>query len=380
VLIPWNTDAPIYHYPIATAGLIACNVAVFALLIGEPELAEEYCLAYGDGLHPVQWLTHNFLHADFMHLFGNMIFLWSFGLVVEGKLGWYGMLPAYLGVGIAHGWIVQAANQHHDGLALGASAAIYGLMAMSLVWAPRNNMECVLLLGRVHMFELSILVLSGIYIGLDFTSALWAGFEVSTPVLHLTGALIGAALGLALLKLNLVDCEGWDVISVWRGEVGKAQQRRKKQPAQKPEEREADQHAKTQAALQHLRNHLEARRLDEALQLHGRMHDTVRSWQLPQKELLALIQQLQAAKRWSDSIPLLVEYLRHFDQHAITMRLQLAQILVTAEEKPLQALAVLEKLPKESLPQAAQQRYEQISRKARQLQDEGAVEFEPQDW
>ena len=119
MLIPWNTDAPIYHYPIASAGLIACNVAVFALLIGEPELAEEYCLAYGDGLHPVQWLTHNFLHADFMHLLGNMIFLWSFGLVVEGKLGWYGMLPAYLGIGIANGWIVQAANQHQDGVALG---------------------------------------------------------------------------------------------------------------------------------------------------------------------------------------------------------------------------------------------------------------------
>ena len=139
MLIPWNTDAPIYHLPIATGCLIACNIAVFGMLWDQPEVTLEYLLVFGDGLHPVQWLTHNFLHADFWHLFGNMIFLWAFGLVVEGKLGWYGMLPAYLAVGIAHGFVVQSINQDQFGGALGASAAIYGLMAMSLVWAPKTT-------------------------------------------------------------------------------------------------------------------------------------------------------------------------------------------------------------------------------------------------
>ena len=54
----------------------------------------------GDGIHPLQWLTNNFLHAGFFHLAGNMIFLWTFGLVVEGKLGWWAFLLVYLGLGV----------------------------------------------------------------------------------------------------------------------------------------------------------------------------------------------------------------------------------------------------------------------------------------
>jgi len=106
IVIPTGTDAPIYYRPYATVALIVLNVA---LLIAVPPVAgivrldendeviedvetvsnfERYSLALGDGrLHPVQWVTHNFLHYGFLHLAGNMLFLWAFGIVVEGKLG-----------------------------------------------------------------------------------------------------------------------------------------------------------------------------------------------------------------------------------------------------------------------------------------------------
>ena len=86
-LIPYGTNAPIYHWPIATVGLIVINVVVFALSIASPESVEPFILAFGDGFHPVQWITSNFLHADIFHLIGNMLFLWAFGIIVEGKLG-----------------------------------------------------------------------------------------------------------------------------------------------------------------------------------------------------------------------------------------------------------------------------------------------------
>ncbi len=57
-------------------------------------------LTHGEGLHPVQWVTNNFLHGRIFHLVGNMIFLWGFGLVVEGKLGWWRFLLVYMGIGI----------------------------------------------------------------------------------------------------------------------------------------------------------------------------------------------------------------------------------------------------------------------------------------
>src|SRR5437879_9699033 len=100
MIIPWNTDAPIYHFPWATLGLIGVNTAVLGVLIASApdiEWIEPYLLTYGDGLHPVQWVTSAFIHAGIGHLVGNMIFLWAFGLVVEGKLGWWRFLLVYLG-------------------------------------------------------------------------------------------------------------------------------------------------------------------------------------------------------------------------------------------------------------------------------------------
>ena len=103
----------------------------------------------GDGrLHPVQWVTHNFLHFGFMHLAGNMLFLWAFGIVVEGKLGALKYLLAYLAIGTLHGAFVQILlrNSGIDQHAAGASAVVYGLLAVCMVWAPRNELNCIVIL------------------------------------------------------------------------------------------------------------------------------------------------------------------------------------------------------------------------------------------
>ena len=138
MLLPWNTDAPIYHFPWATIGLIAVNTLVFFATLEAPD-AEQWCLAYGDGLQPIQWITSNFMHSGFMHLVGNMIFLWGFGLVIEGKLGWWRFLLVYLGIGAIECAAEQMAMQDRIGYAMGASSIIYGLLAMSVVWAPQEN-------------------------------------------------------------------------------------------------------------------------------------------------------------------------------------------------------------------------------------------------
>src|SRR3954469_22086779 len=97
LIIPMGTDAPIYHWPRATVALMLLNVACFIAVPPsssadvEPDEAgvlaqtnyEKYALTLGDGLHPVQWVTHNFLHTGVLHLLGNMLFLWTFGIVVE---------------------------------------------------------------------------------------------------------------------------------------------------------------------------------------------------------------------------------------------------------------------------------------------------------
>ncbi|MGE3314732.1 MAG: rhomboid family intramembrane serine protease, partial [Planctomycetaceae bacterium] len=110
MLIPLNTDAPVYHYPYATLGLMLINCAVFALTgTGDVEnhFTQQLVVHFGEGLRPHEWLTSLFVHFGYLHLIGNMIFLWGFGLVVEGKLGWWKYLLVYLAVGATVSFIAQ---------------------------------------------------------------------------------------------------------------------------------------------------------------------------------------------------------------------------------------------------------------------------------
>ena len=72
VILPTGTDAPIYHLPIVTGLTIAVNVAVFVLQLLIPGLTETFLLEFGT-FRPHTWLTAAYLHADFGHLFGNMV-------------------------------------------------------------------------------------------------------------------------------------------------------------------------------------------------------------------------------------------------------------------------------------------------------------------
>ena len=105
MFIPWGTDAPIYHRPIATIAIIVLNV--LAALLFPPGMYKDWALVLGEGVHPLQWLTNIFMHPGLGHLIGNMLFLWAFGIIVEGKLGWRGFALVYLGLGIAESALLQ---------------------------------------------------------------------------------------------------------------------------------------------------------------------------------------------------------------------------------------------------------------------------------
>ena len=117
--IPYGTDAPVYYWPFTTVGLIVANVLVFGLTLAAPHQVEPFILAFGHGLQPLQWITSAFLHAGIVHLLGNMVFLWSFGLIIEGKLGWYKTLALYLSIAAAQSAIVQVFMLGSEGERLG---------------------------------------------------------------------------------------------------------------------------------------------------------------------------------------------------------------------------------------------------------------------
>ncbi len=106
MIIPYSTDAPIYHFPWMTIALIVVNCLTFAIT-GMGYNDEGWLLQYGNGLHPLEWVAYNFLHFGIGHLLGNMFFLWAFGIVVEGKLGWWKFLCVYMSIGIFGGALIQ---------------------------------------------------------------------------------------------------------------------------------------------------------------------------------------------------------------------------------------------------------------------------------
>ncbi|MBM79091.1 MAG: hypothetical protein CMJ78_00675 [Planctomycetaceae bacterium] len=228
MLVPLSTDAPVYHFPWATIALIFANVVCFVLTgmgaFENIEIWQNWALQFGEGLKPHQWLSMNFLHFGFMHLIANMIFLWCFGLVVEGKLGWWRFLLAYLGIGVLGGCLIQVVMLGYEGLspgAGGASLVVYGLMAMSLVWAPKNEVSCLLVLWiRVFIIEITILKMGVFYIGIDVIFGLIKGFTVGGELGHVIGPILGFALGTFMLRQDWVDCENWDLFAVLKGTYG----------------------------------------------------------------------------------------------------------------------------------------------------------------
>ena len=292
MIIPYSTDAPIYHFPWATIGMIVTNVLTFFLTLGGA-YRWGWLLTYGDGLHPLEWVTWNFLHFGAFHLLGNMFFLWAFGIVVEGKLGWWKFLLVYLGIGTTAGFLIQVFMLKHDKEMIsfrdsggrqvvkvdrtrapvqrggvddfdddvmpiplpqvgrlhpedaedleadgveklkednrfgagGASAAIYGLMAIVLLWAPRNEVHCLWLMGfRGGAVEVEYLYFCGFYIFMEMVFAFYhtTRYEATSEVLHSSGAFVGAGVGTLFLRWKWVDCENWDLFSIMEGKHGAA--------------------------------------------------------------------------------------------------------------------------------------------------------------
>lgn len=222
MLIPLTTDAPIYHFPKATILLIVVNVICFwATGFADPDRTMPWVMMFGT-INPVQWLTSMFAHAGWTHLMGNMFFLWAFGLVVEGKLGFRGMLAIYLSVGLCQSAIVQLIMLPADsGGCLGASGAIMGLMAICFVWAPKNEFNTLVIFIRIWIVDISIYwyCLLCVIEELIIFFVLDAG-QMGTSALHLLGAFTGFGVASLYLKKGWVNCENWDLYRVIAGTYG----------------------------------------------------------------------------------------------------------------------------------------------------------------
>lgn len=137
--------------PVVTWSLIAANILVYLIEVGSgsgdtQEMANIYGLlpsalvgdvSITDALPPVLTLvTYQFLHSDFMHLLGNMVFLWVFGDDIEEALGHGRYLAFYLLCGVIGGLVFVWSDPHAQVTLIGASGAISGVVIAYLLLRP----------------------------------------------------------------------------------------------------------------------------------------------------------------------------------------------------------------------------------------------------
>jgi membrane associated rhomboid family serine protease len=385
-MFPYSCDALLFHLPIATGVLIAINVLTFfGAMSGSIDVENGWLLEYGTGLHPVQWLLSTFMHASFEHLLGNMFFLWSFGLVVEGKLGWWRFLLCYLGIAVGQSAIEQAVMPYIAPNAqgsLGASAAINGLMAMACVWAPVNELSILMIIFfRPVVFEMMVGVFGAIFVALDIAYTLISGGGAAGSVAHLMGAVMGFVIGVALLKLGMVECQDYDLLSVLSGTYGADKQRKRDAEAVlKPHEQAARDDALRLEARRKFDAYLQIDQPEQALAVRARSLHLGRPLELSRQDLLRLITGLQKQKQWAASAPLMAEMLEQFPDNSEAVRLKLAQICLVELEKPNRALELLAGLNGAKLPESQEAMRRKIAAVAKKQIDDGAVEVDDASW
>jgi len=156
---------------------------------------------YLNSAYPQWWqfITCTFCHFDWAHLSQNAFFLLVFGRLVEEEEGSFGVWATYLLCGIG-GAVAAHLLGGGSGFSLGASGAVFGLFAVSVLvklqWNLRKILECVIL-GQFVVKQVMTEVASQAAV----TGKMVAGGVSVSHVAHLGGAMVGVLLVLAMSRL-----------------------------------------------------------------------------------------------------------------------------------------------------------------------------------
>jgi membrane associated rhomboid family serine protease len=220
MLIPLGTDRPLKRPTLITYWLIGINVVIFLaqLIISQqaPQTFERLLSSLWldpRDLSPWGFLSYQFLHGDFLHLLGNMVFLYVFGPNVEDRLRRVGFLAFYLLAGVAAGGAHLLAT---EAPVIGASGAIAGLTGAYFVLFPRTLIKTLVFFFIIGVFEIPAMWFIGFAIAKDIVLQ---GFGADTGVAylaHIGGYAFGIGVSLALLAAGLLSKEPYDLFSLGR--------------------------------------------------------------------------------------------------------------------------------------------------------------------
>ena len=145
-----------------------------------------------------------FLHGGFLHLAGNMLFLWIYGDNVEHRLGRIRYLLAYLGTGVAATGFHMLSAPGSDVPVVGASGAISGILGFYFVLFPRNQVRLLFLVPPflMQVFQVPARIVLGIYLVLEnLLPYLTTSSEIGVAHgAHIGGFVAGLAVALVMRR------------------------------------------------------------------------------------------------------------------------------------------------------------------------------------
>jgi membrane associated rhomboid family serine protease len=151
-LIPLSDiDRRPLRFPIITALIIGINVVTFFLEIinGETFIIRWSFIPseIASGKNLITILTAMFIHGGWLHILGNMIYLWAFGPEIEDILGRLRYIVFYLSGGIVASVAQVVINPGSTVPSLGASGAIAAVMGAFLITFPHDRIRTIIFLG-----------------------------------------------------------------------------------------------------------------------------------------------------------------------------------------------------------------------------------------
>jgi membrane associated rhomboid family serine protease len=168
-MFPIRDTQPSYSRPLVTSVIIALNVAVFLHEVTLDAYSRNFLIAqYGlvpARFHASALITSMFLHGGWMHIIGNMWFLWIFGGNVEDRMGPVAYLMFYLTCGVGSSIAQTAFSWGSHVPALGASGAIAGVLGAYIIYFPGSQ---ILTLVILFIFWFRAQIPAVVFIGLWF--------------------------------------------------------------------------------------------------------------------------------------------------------------------------------------------------------------------
>ena len=216
MILPFRTNISPRRTPYTNYALIIANVIVYLLHFGvDPQTGGlgfrqwvGHFMLNGDGRPPLwQFLTYAFLHANFMHILGNMFFLYLFGNNVNDKLGNIGYLCFYFSGAIFSGVGHVLTG---GGNVIGASGAVAAVTGAYLVLFPQTLITVLFWFFFIGTWEVPALYLILLKMIL-FDNIIARGTDLVAYDAHLSGYLTGILAMVGMLATGLISSSNYDL-------------------------------------------------------------------------------------------------------------------------------------------------------------------------